>query len=70
MAGNLLEQKIIKVFNKDLSKFYSINSISKALKTSYPHINQKVNNLIKEGIIKKNIFGFMHYQLEKFSLLN
>ena len=60
MAGNLLEQKIIGIFNKDITKLYSINSISKLLKTSYPHINQKVNSLIKDGIIKKITIGKSH----------
>ncbi|PLW79784.1 hypothetical protein C0585_05890 [Candidatus Woesearchaeota archaeon] len=57
MVGNLLDQKIIQVFNKDLTKFYSINSIAKKLNKAYPHINQKVNALIDEGIIKKQVFG-------------
>lgn len=57
MVGNLLDQQIINIFNNDLTQFYSINAISKKLNKAYPHINQKVNSLIDEGIIKKTVFG-------------
>ena len=57
MVGNLLEQQIINLFNKDLTQIYSINFIAKNLNKAYPHINKKVNSLISEGIIKKSIFG-------------
>ncbi len=57
MIGNKLEQSIIKVFEENLSETYSINSISKILKKSYPNINRKSNFLIKEGVLGKIDIG-------------
>lgn len=53
MIGNKLEQSIIKVFEENLSETFSINSISKILKKSYPNINRKSHFLIREGILGK-----------------
>jgi hypothetical protein len=53
MIGNKLEQSIIKVFEENLSETFSINSISRILKKSYPNINKKSHFLIKEGILGK-----------------
>lgn len=57
MIGNKLEQSIIKVFEENLSETYSINSISKILKKSYPNINRKSHFLIKEGVLGKIDIG-------------
>ncbi|MEM3373983.1 MAG: hypothetical protein QXE31_02060 [Candidatus Woesearchaeota archaeon] len=53
MVGSKLEKEIISIFNRDISTLLSINQISKKLKKSYPNINNKVNSLIKEGILTK-----------------
>ena len=53
MIGNKLEQEIIKVFEENLTETFSINSISKKLKKSYPNINKKSHFLLKEGILGK-----------------
>ena len=57
MIGNKLEQSIISVFLENLSETFSINSISKILKKSYPNINKKSNYLISEGILGKLEIG-------------
>ncbi len=57
MLGNRLEQQILEVFDRDISSLFSINQISKKLNKSYPHINAKVNNLIKEGVLSKANVG-------------
>jgi hypothetical protein len=57
MIGNKLEQSIISVFQENLSETFSINSVSKILKKSYPNINKKSNFLLKEGILGKIIIG-------------
>jgi hypothetical protein len=57
MIGNKLEQSIISVFQENLSETFSINSVSKILKKSYPNINKKSNFLLKEGILGKITIG-------------
>jgi hypothetical protein len=57
MIGNKLEQSIVSVFQENLSETFSINSISKILKKSYPNINKKSNFLLKEGILGKINIG-------------
>ncbi|MEM4397307.1 MAG: hypothetical protein QW757_01625 [Candidatus Woesearchaeota archaeon] len=57
MTGNKLEKDIIEIFNRDISSFYTINQISKKLNKAYPYINNKVNSLIKEGILTKIVAG-------------
>ncbi|MBN2367387.1 hypothetical protein JXC34_00080 [Candidatus Woesearchaeota archaeon] len=57
MIGNKLELDILGIFNRDITAFLSINKISKLLNKAYPHINAKVNQLIKEGILNKTEFG-------------
>ncbi|HIH31105.1 TPA: hypothetical protein HA235_00195 [Candidatus Woesearchaeota archaeon] len=57
MIGNKLEQDIIKVFEENLTETFSINSISKRLKKSYPNINKKSHFLLKEGILGKIDIG-------------
>jgi hypothetical protein len=57
VLGNRLEQDILEVFDRDFSQLFSINQISKKLNKSYPHINAKVNNLIKEGVLSKANVG-------------
>lgn len=57
MIGNQLENDIIGIFNRDPTLFLSINQISKRLKKAYPHINSKVNALIKQGILNKTLVG-------------
>jgi hypothetical protein len=57
MIGNKLEQDIISVFEENLTETFSINSISKKLKKSYPNINKKSHFLLKEGILGKIDIG-------------
>jgi DNA-binding Lrp family transcriptional regulator len=57
VLGNRLEQQILEIFDRDFSLLLSINQISKKLKKSYPHINAKVSNLIKEGVLSKANVG-------------
>ncbi|MEM2138667.1 MAG: hypothetical protein QXM96_00775 [Candidatus Woesearchaeota archaeon] len=57
MIGNKLEKEIISIFNRDISSFLSINQIAKELNKAYPNINNKVNSLIKEGILTKIVAG-------------
>jgi DNA-binding Lrp family transcriptional regulator len=57
VLGNRLEQEILEVFDRDFSQLFSINQISKKLHKSYPHINAKVNNLIREGVLSKANVG-------------
>lgn len=61
MVGNKLEKEIISIFNRDIFSFLSINQISKILKKSYPNINLKVNDLIKEGILLKYELGKSYF---------
>ena len=53
MIGNKLELRIIELFNRDITLLLSINQIAKKLNKAYPHINTKVNQLIKEEIFNK-----------------
>ena len=53
MIGNKLELRIIELFNSDITLLLSINQIAKKLNKAYPHINTKVNQLIKEEIFNK-----------------
>lgn len=57
MIGNKLEGEIIRVFEENLTETFSINSISKKLKKSYPNINKKSHFLLKEGILGKIDIG-------------
>lgn len=57
MIGNKLEQSIVKIFEENFFETYSINSISKILKKSYPNINRKSNFLIREGVLGKIDIG-------------
>ncbi|MBR9675589.1 hypothetical protein GOV05_01120 [Candidatus Woesearchaeota archaeon] len=57
MVGNRLEQEIIRVFNSDILTQHSILSISKKLGKAYPHINQKINSLISQEVIRKEVRG-------------
>jgi DNA-binding Lrp family transcriptional regulator len=59
VISNRLEQQILGLF-KDITASYSILQISKKLKTSYPHIYNKVQELIQSGILKKISVGPSH----------
>lgn len=48
-----VEQDVIGLFNRDITQLLSINQIAKLLGKAYPHINSKVNNLIKLKVLNK-----------------
>jgi DNA-binding Lrp family transcriptional regulator len=54
-----LEQRILRLYS-DVTSSYSILRISQQLQTSYPHVYNKVQELLKKGLMKKLTVGPSH----------
>ncbi|RJQ18120.1 hypothetical protein C4573_00155 [Candidatus Woesearchaeota archaeon] len=60
MIINAIDKEILAFLSKHTVIGCSINQIALALHKAYPHINAKVNVLLQERILKKNIIGKSH----------
>ncbi|MFH1174613.1 MAG: hypothetical protein V1725_05740 [archaeon] len=52
-----IEQDIVHVFARDLTRSYSIHQLSKELHKQYPSIHRTATRMIREGILTKNVIG-------------
>lgn len=57
MKPSKVDKDILGLFNRDIARLYSINQIAISLNKAYPHINAKVNSLIRNRILNKMVAG-------------
>lgn len=55
-----VELDIIRLYDTNLRRFYTINAIAAALAKAYPFIHRKVRHLIDMGILKSVFVGKSH----------